>query len=120
VRLFADALAEDGNRHAVDLVDDNYVMLGVLRDSFKEELHLDAKGVISLWHPRAGLPQVLIDPNRQFGQPIVEPGVPTSVLAVDFRRRGGDALEVGRRYGIGPQAVIQAVRFEQTLLAQAA
>ena len=61
---------------------------------------------------------MLVDPNRQFGQPIVEPGIPTSVLASDFRRRGGDVDQVGRRYGVAPPTVL-AVRFEQTLLAPA-
>ena len=119
VKLFADTLAKDGSRNALDLVEHNYVMLAVLRDSFKEELRLDGKGVVTLWHPRKELPNVLLDPNRQFGQPIVEPGIPTAVLASDFRRRSGDVYEVGRRYGITPPTVLQAVRFEQTLLAPA-
>jgi uncharacterized protein (DUF433 family) len=119
VRLFADALAKDGSRNALDLVEHNYVMLSVLRDSFREELRLDGKGIVTLWHPRIELPAVLIDPNRQFGQPIVEPGIPTVVLAEDFRRRGGDANQVGRRYEVTPAIVLQAVRFEQTLMAAA-
>jgi uncharacterized protein (DUF433 family) len=119
VKLFADALAKDGSRNALDLVEHNYVMLGVLRDSFKEELRLDGKGIVTLWHPRIELPDVLIDPNRQFGQPIVEPGIPTAVLAEDFRRRGGDVDQVGRRYEVTPAIVLQAVRFEQTLMAAA-
>jgi hypothetical protein len=119
VRLFADALAKDGSRDALDLVGHNYVMLGVLRDSFKEELRLDSKGVVTLWHPRIELPEVLLDPNRQFGQPIVEPGIPTAVLASDFRRRGGDVGQIGRRYQVAPLTVLQAVRFEQTLRAPA-
>jgi hypothetical protein len=117
VRLFADALAKDGSRNALDLVEHNYVMLSVLRDSFREELRLDGKGIVTLWHPRIELPNVLIDPNRQFGQPIVEPGIPTAVLAEDFRRHGGDANQVGRRYEVKPDIVRQAVRFEQTLAA---
>ena len=51
VKLFADALAKDTSRNALDLVEHNYVMLGVLRDNFKEELRLDGKGIVTLWHP---------------------------------------------------------------------
>ena len=56
-------------------------MIDLVQRSFKEELRFSADGFIEAWQPRAQYPHVLIDPNRQFGEPIVEPGVPAAVLA---------------------------------------
>lgn len=116
VRLFADKLASDGDREALDLVSRNYVMADVLRQTFQEELSLDA-GAIRSWMPRAETRSVRIDPRVQFGQPIVGRGIPTSVLADDFRLRGGDAEKVARWFGVTSAEVLDAVRFEQSLKA---
>lgn len=115
VRVFADALAKTGDRHALDLTSGNFVMADVLRGSFKEELRLDTLGIVRAWKPRAEFPSVVIDPRRQFGQPIVEPGTPTAVIADEYVIRQGDAEKVAVRYGVTVNAVMDAVRFEQSL-----
>ena len=75
--------------------------------------------MIEAWRPRAQYPLVLVNPNRQFGEPIVEPGVPTAVLAEDLVRYAGDADRVARRYNVARQAVVGAHRFENDLRAAA-
>jgi uncharacterized protein (DUF433 family) len=119
VRVFSDALAKGGDRHAIDLVTGNYVMAEVLRRSFKEELRLDAGGIIRGWSPRRQFPRVTVDPHVQFGQPVVAPGIPTSVLAEDYVLRHGDAAKVASRYRVAVEAVLDAVGFEQSLKAAA-
>ena len=119
VSVFSDALAESGDRHALDLVKGNYVMASVLRRTFKEELRLDAQGVVREWRPRDKFPLVIVDPHRAFGQPIVAPGIPTSVLADEFGFRHGNVSKVAIRYEVTPEAVVEAVGFEQSLKAAA-
>jgi uncharacterized protein (DUF433 family) len=55
-------------------------------------------------------PDVRIDPLRQSGQPVVR-SVPTAVLAEGFRA-GASVAELADLYDLGPDQVIQAIRFE--------
>lgn len=115
VRVFANQLAKTGDRHGRDLTSGNFVMADVLRGTFRDELRLGPLSIVEAWQPRAAFPLVILDPRRQFGQPIVEPGIPTSVIADEFLIRKGDAEKVARRYGVEVEAVKDAVRFEQSL-----
>ncbi len=55
-------------------------------------------------------PDVVIDPRRQTGQPVVR-SVPTAVLAEGFR--AGEAVDVlADLYDLSPDQVVQAIRFE--------
>jgi uncharacterized protein (DUF433 family) len=119
VTIFARTVAQDSRDDGIQLDDRQLVMMQLLERSFREELRFTTDGTIEGWQPRPQYPHVLIDPNRQFGEPIVEPGVPTSVLAEDLVRFGGDAERVGRRYAVNPEAVIDAHRFETDLKAAA-
>lgn len=119
VKILAHAVAETGEKTGIELDTRQHVMVDLVQRSFKEELRFSADGFIEAWQPRAQYPHVLIDPNRQFGEPIVEPGVPAAVLAEDLVRFGGDAAKVGRRYNVDPAAVIEAHRFQLDLKAAA-
>ena len=118
VRIFARAVAQVAGA-GIELDTRQLVMIDLLERSFREELTFTADGEIAAWHPRAQYRHVLIDPNREFGAPIVEPGVPTSILAEELIRRGGDAEAVARRYAVRAEAVIEAQRFEADLKAAA-
>lgn len=65
------------------------------------------------WHISQG---VVVDPQRQFGKPIVEAaGIPTAVLAAAYRANGEDPDLVGEWYGVDPEHVVLAVDFESRL-----
>lgn len=117
VTVFADALAESGDRTARDLVANQYVMALVLANSIKSEFDVEADDLIRAWHPRPETPRVLLDPRRSFGRPIVEPGVPTRTLADALRAERGDADRVAALFGVPAEAVRQAVVFEMTAAA---
>jgi len=119
VKIFARTLTADGSTRGIELDSRQLVMVDLVRQSFREELRFSPDGMIESWRPRAQFAHVLIDPNRQFGEPIVEPGVPTSILADDLVRFGGDAERVAQRYNVDPAAVIDAHRFEIALKAAA-
>jgi hypothetical protein len=117
VTVFAQALADDGDRRARDLVANQYVLLHILGQSIKAEFDLDASELIRAWHPRRETPLVLLDPRRSFGQPIVEPGVPTRTLADALAAERGDAARVAALFDTEESAVRQAAAFELTLAA---
>jgi uncharacterized protein (DUF433 family) len=69
------------------------------------------------WWPAGKEDRIVIDPRRQFGQPIdAETGVPTSVLATAATAEGS-VERAARAYRVPTAAVRRAVRFEQKLAA---
>ena len=61
--------------------------------------------------------KVAVDPRRNFGQPtIFQDGVPTRVLAKSVKANRS-VEEVARWYEVSPEAVEEAVEFEQKLAA---
>lgn len=67
------------------------------------------------WFPVASR-RVVIDPARSFGQPIVQEGVPTLVLAKTFAAEGSYS-RVARWYDVDVRSVRAAVDFEHRLAA---
>jgi len=115
VTVFASAMAENGDRHARDLIGNQYVLLHVLSDSIRSEFDLEGGDLIRAWHPRPETPLVLLDPNRSFGRPIVTDGVPTRTLADALVAEDGHAARVAALYATSEDAVRQAAAFELTL-----
>jgi uncharacterized protein (DUF433 family) len=115
--VFANPLAQDGDRTARDLVANQYVMLLVLAAGMKSEFDIDADDLIRAWHPRPETPLVLLDPRRSFGRPIVEPGVPTETLADALRTERGDVQRISGLFDVSEEAVRQAAVFQMTLAA---
>ncbi len=69
------------------------------------------------WWPLGRRKQVVIDPKRSFGQPIVnEGGVPTVVLA-DAYRAERSIKRVVAWFDVGKAAVRDAVEYERKLAA---
>jgi len=62
-------------------------------------------------------PDVVIDPSRRYGKPIVaSSGLPTAILAKAFYVNGEDAESVGEWYGVDVGQVRTAVEFERKLV----
>jgi uncharacterized protein (DUF433 family) len=88
----------------------------VFLPSLRAKLDLDATGVRRLW-PLGKSRPVVIDPAREFGQPISrDEGVPTEVLARAAKVMESDA-SVARWFKVSRAAVRAAVEFEQRLAA---
>lgn len=83
---------------------------------FYKQLDFDADEA-SRWWP---LPdrRVVIDPQRNFGQPIVaRDGIPTRTLYRAFLAEDRSVAEVASWYGISRQSVNAAIEFEERLAA---
>lgn len=74
-------------------------------------------GIASLWRPSGGRGDVVIDPDRSFGQPVLaEYGVPTSAI-----KRSSDAgrspKEISHDFEVPERAVVSALAFEESIAA---
>jgi len=117
-RIFAELEhSERGERTVYDLERRQFGIYDFIVPSLLEGVEFDESGQAARWHPEATAPLVVIDPQRQFGQPIVDTGgVQTSVLSDAFKAEGSiDA--VARWFEIPAEAVEQAVKFELSLAA---
>jgi uncharacterized protein (DUF433 family) len=74
-------------------------------------------GVASLWRPGLGRGDVVIDPERSFGQPVLgKYGVPTSAIKLSFDA-GRSPREISRDFEISERAVNSALAFEESIAA---
>jgi hypothetical protein len=118
VTIFADPLAGGGDRTALDLGANQYVILHVLAQSIRSEFDPEAADVIRGWQPAANAAGAA-GPAPSFRHPIVEPGVPTRALADALRAEGGDAGRVAALFGVSEDAARQAAAFAMTVAAPA-
>jgi uncharacterized protein (DUF433 family) len=114
--IFAGIVQKTGSKELLDLKNDQMAFRRVMLPSLKKNLEIGEYGVKRLW-PLGKKRQVVIDPQRQFGQPIspVE-GVPTEVLAKSYQATGSYD-SVARWYDVSRPAVRAAVDFEKRLAA---
>lgn len=113
--LLLDALLPSEQRALVNLVNDQLHFQQLL-EPFVENLEFGAAEP-QRWWPMGRDHDVVIDPGRSFGAPIVNNGsVPTMVLA-QCVKAGHAEGRVANWYGIPVRCVRDAVRFEESLAA---
>lgn len=110
-------LKTDGNEELIDLFSHGqHLMQKVIEPSLKN-LEFDEADVAARWWPLGRAKGVVIDPQRQFGQPIDDAtGVPTSVLAEAAKAEGSPA-SAAKRFMVPLTSVHRALAFEQQLAA---
>ncbi len=114
--IFVQLHEETGERSLVEIVNSQQVFAEIIQ-SFLKELEFSKENVLERWWPCGKERRIAVDPKRNFGQPtIFEDGVPTDVLARSVKANGSTD-EVARWYEISPEAVQEAVEFEQQLAA---
>lgn len=109
--LILQVLDDDGDEKLIDLFKHGqYLMQKVIEPSLKN-LEFDGD-VATRWWPLGRAKGVVIDPKRQFGQPIDDAtGVPTSVLAQAAQTEGSPAI-AAKRFMVPVASVHRAVAFE--------
>jgi uncharacterized protein (DUF433 family) len=114
--IFAEIAQSTGNKELLDLKSNQMAFRRVMLRSLVAKLDVGKKGAERLW-PLGKRSPIVIDPRRQFGQPISnDEGVPTEILAQAYSAmRSYDA--VARWYEVKQPAVRAAVRFEKSLAA---
>jgi len=117
-KIFLDAVNRVGEAALLDLKERQYAIDAVIRPSLIDGIEYDQNAKALRWYPNPKQRAVVLDPQVQFGEPIVaESGVPTDTLAAAYLAENKDLNRVARLYRTTPQAVKAAIAFELRLAA---
>lgn len=106
--------ATKGNHDVIDLKTLQHAFPEVIEASFIDLEFDDEKA--TRWFPLPKSREVVADPERSFGQPIVEDGgVPTRRIAEVFVAEGRSVDRVAKLFEIGKTAVKDALAFERQI-----
>ena len=115
-QIFLQLHRETGEASLVEIAGNQQVFAQIMQP-FLKELEFSAENALERWWPLGRDHRIAVDPRRNFGQPIIfQEGIPTHTL-VRSVRANGSAEEVARWYEISPEAVQEAVEFENKLAA---
>jgi uncharacterized protein (DUF433 family) len=114
--IFTEVKSSAKDTELMDLKQGQLAFRRILKQSLRAKLDLGPTGV-ERWWPLGKSRPVVLDPERQFGQPITkEEGVPTAVLAMSYAAMG-TIDRVARWYDVERKAVRAAVELEKRLAA---
>lgn len=113
--IFLEITEKDHGGRMIDLKKRQQVFRTIIEPSLRD-LEFDAS-TVARWYP-LGMKHraVLIDPNRSFGRPIVQHGVPTEILAEAVKVEGSIEA-VASLYELPKAEIRAALGFEQRLAA---
>lgn len=114
-QLYLEMLSRTGEPKLVEVLSGQHTFHSIISVGLKD---IDFReGIASLWRPEAGRGEVVVDPQRSFGQPILARyGIPTGTLAA-ISKNGRSVRDIARDYEIGEKAVRAALAFEGQLAA---
>lgn len=115
--IFATLVKENKDEELVeDLKKGQYVFIHIMKPFFKK-LEYGTSDVSRFW-PLSKRGKVVLDPNRQFGRPIIaDSGVPTRTLFQAVRPEHGQPMSaVAKWFDVKESDVRAAVRFEKLLI----
>lgn len=115
--IFAEVIEETGERHLLDLVKNQFAFQKILAPYLYKGLEFDESDQVARWWPLGKRKQVVIDPRRSFGRPIVASyGVPIAALADAYRVEGSYKF-VADWYEVTEKAVREAVEYHKNIAA---
>lgn len=114
-QIFAEIAQQSAEPKLLDLVKSQYAFHRVLKPSLYASLEFTTGDDVRLWYPMWPKRQVVVDPERSFGRPVVEQvGVPTETLAQAVKVEGS-VERVAHWFDVPITAVNSAVEFERAL-----
>lgn len=118
-RIFMNAIEQaTGNVKMLDVLRKQFVFGEIIKASLFEGIVYDHDETPSRWYPVPKTHAVVLDPQVQFGTPILsDSGVPTDAIYAAWMAEGKDRHAVAREFEVAPDLVSAAVRFEQRLAA---
>jgi uncharacterized protein (DUF433 family) len=116
-RIFAELGEATGDQKLIDLTRSQYAFHSVVAPSLYEGLEFAGDHEVVRWYPMWPRRQVVIDPQRAFGRPIVtEQCIPTDVLAKAVEAEGS-IERVAKWYGTSRREIRAAIEFQRQLAA---
>lgn len=117
-RIFLDAMVmTTGEPRMMDILRKQFVFSDIIKPSLYAGIEYGDGGALR-WFPSAKNRTVVLDPNLQFGTPVVsEVGIPTDTIYASFIAEGRNNAMVARVFDITPRMVKAAVDFEEKLAA---
>ncbi len=117
-RIILDELDDEGRRSLVDYLSDQITFEHFVRDLILPGVSFDARDLAETWRPRPeDAPEIIIDPRRAFGAPLIErTGTRSEVIARAVRAEGSVAA-AAKVFDLSEEEVRQAVIFEERLAA---
>lgn len=111
--IFATVLNETGDESLLDLVKKQYAFQQVIKPSLYDGIDYAQEGSAERWYPVKRSKAIVLDPERNFGKPVVTAaGVDTASIFMAYQAEGQDAKRVAMLYEIPTAAVEAAVSFE--------
>lgn len=115
--IFAEIEKTLGGRGLLDLPRGQFSFEEILSDRLYVSLEFSDEDMVRRWWPMGKERQVVLDPERSFGKPIVaREGIPTSILASAYRAEKSIS-RVARWYEVEEESARDAVEYEEKLAA---
>jgi len=112
-QIFVETVDDNGKESLLEIIKSQYAFGKILND-FLEDVDFLDRDTPQLWWPLFPNKEIVIDPTRRFGQPIVsEFGIQTESIFDLFLAEGRRVDMVADWYNVSNQAVLAAVNFEE-------
>jgi uncharacterized protein (DUF433 family) len=114
-RLYLELLHETAEPELVEVLNGQHAFHSIISVGLRD-LEF-SHGVATRWFPAAGRGEVVVDPQRAFGQPILEEsGVPTATLKM-LAAAGRTSKDISQDFEVSEKSVKAALAFENKLAA---
>ncbi len=99
------------DRLALVIYRNGQLVLSLPAQEFEQAVDFDGTDIVRRFRPDPTLPEVFVDPLRQYGDPVVR-SVPTAVIAE--QNRAGDSIDfIAEGYLLTSEQVRQAIEYER-------
>lgn len=117
VDVFIKSFSETDDTRLENIVNKQFASYETLKSLINEDVEFDHKGMAIRWFPVHKKDDIVVDPKRSFGKPILKKyGIPTETLFEAYKVEK-DSGVVADWYGIDVGDVESAIDFEQGLVA---
>jgi uncharacterized protein (DUF433 family) len=114
-RLYVELVHRTKEPELIEVLNGQHAFHSIISVGLKD-IEFDA-GVASRWFPIAGRGDVVVDPQRSFGQPVLsQSGVPTSTIRL-LAEAGRTPKEISIDFEVAEKSVKAALAFESKLAA---
>lgn len=114
-RLYLEIISATREPQLVEVLSGQHAFHSIISEGLRDVRYED--GSASLWTPETGNGEVVLDPRRALGQPLLQRyGVPTAAVRLQAQA-GRTPREISRAFEIDERSVRAALRFEAALAA---